>query len=465
MADIAPPPATGFDLHMPLVVIGGGGTGLCAALAARDLGVEVVVLERDRTLLGSTAMSTGLIPAAATPEQAARGIEDSPERFLADIMAKTNGQADPDMALFAARESAETVRWLRDEQGVALALMEDWLYPGHSALRMYGTPNRTGSELMAALERAAQATGVLVLTEATARRLFVAGDRMAGVEIIRPGGLAETIGCGALMLACSGFGGNADLVRDHLPEMAGAVYYGHPGNRGDALFWGEALGAKVADLDAYQGHGGLAAGHAIPILWPTISEGGFQVNLDGERFSNEATGYSEQAARVNAQRDRLAWSVFDERCHRIMLAFDDYRDALRAGAVIEAADEAELAGHCNLPPDALARSFAQVRRATAGEELDPFGRNFGGRPVLAPPYHAVRVTGALFHTQGGLVIDRTGRVYRDRGGVFPNLFAGGGAARGLSGGGSAGYLAGNGLLAATTFGRIAGREAARLLGG
>src|SRR3546814_7608343 len=93
--------------------------------------------------------------------------------------------------------------------------------------------------------------------------------------------------------------------------MGGATYHGHPGNRGDAIRWGEALGAGMADLAAYQGHGGLAAGHGIPILWPLIMNGGFQVNLAGQRFSNEASGYSEQAARVNAQPERIAWSIFD----------------------------------------------------------------------------------------------------------------------------------------------------------
>jgi len=62
-----------FAMEVAVIVVGGGGTGLCAALAAADAGAEVLVIERDRSLLGSTAMSTGLIPAAGTPEQAAAG--------------------------------------------------------------------------------------------------------------------------------------------------------------------------------------------------------------------------------------------------------------------------------------------------------------------------------------------------------------------------------------------------------
>ena len=73
------------------------------------------------------------------------------------------------------------------------------------------------------------------------------------------------------------------------------------------------------------------------------------------------------------------------------------------------------------------------------------------------------MTGALFHTQGGLVIDASCRVKRNDGTVFPNLFAAGGAAVGVSGSTAAGYLSGNGLLTATVLGRLAGQAAAQML--
>ena len=82
---------------------------------------------------------------------------------------------------------------------------------------------------------------------------------------------------------------------------------------------------------------------------------------------------------------------------------------------------------------------------------------------LGPPFHAVRVTGALFHTQGGLAVDAEARVQRADGSVFPNLLAAGGAARGVSGNAVWGYLSGNGLLSAVAGGWIAARAAAARL--
>jgi fumarate reductase flavoprotein subunit len=79
--------------------------------------------------------------------------------------------------------------------------------------------------------------------------------------------------------------------------------------------------------------------------------------------------------------------------------------------------------------------------------------------------HAVKVTGALFHTQGGLDVTEGAQVRRPDGRAFPNLFAGGGAAVGVSGTGDSGYLSGNGLLSAAVLGRLAGQGAARAAAG
>jgi fumarate reductase flavoprotein subunit len=241
--------------------------------------------------------------------------------------------------------------------------------------------------------------------------------------------------------------------------MATANYFGHPGNRGDAVVWGRALGAATADLGAYQGHGSLAHPHGILITWALMMEGGIQVNAEGQRFSNEHDGYSEQARRVMAQPGGIAWDIYDARLHKLGEDFEDYRQAVAAGALRRGDTAAELASACGLPPAALAATLEASRRLAAGEGEDAFGRDFTAKPPLEPPFHAVKVTGALFHTQGGLVVDGQARVLREDGAALPNLFAAGGAARGVSGPDDWGYLSGNGLLTAVALGRIAGREA------
>jgi len=454
-----------FAGSVPVIVIGGGGCGLTAALAAQQAGAEVLVLERDASTLGTTAMSTGLIPAAGSRLQREKGIDDSPELFARDIVAKTHGETDPAIALALAQASARTVEWLLDDHAVPLSLVDSFLYPGHSVKRMHGTPNRTGRELMGSLAAAVGHRGIDVLTDALVSDLFVDDEtnRVRGVRIRRPDGSVEDLGCEALILACCGFAGNPDMVRRFIPEIADATFFGHSGNKGDAICWGEGLGAAIRDIHSYQGHGGLAAGRGIPILWPLIMEGGYQVNVRGERFSNEARGYSEQAVDVVAQPGHVAWDIYDQRLHELMLEFDDYRDALEARAVLQAEDIAALAALAGIDAAGLASTVAEVESLQRGECGDRFGRDFTRKPALRVPYFAVKVTGALFHTQGGIAVNHEAQVLREDGSLLPNIFAGGGAARGISGAGCSGYMAGNGLLTATTFGRLAGTAAARLV--
>lgn len=446
-----------------VLVIGAGAAGLTAALSAHALGAETLLLERDATPAGSTSLSSGLIPAAGTRFQSALGIWDDSETFLTDIMAKNHGLTDASRAHALATVAREAVEFLADTAGVDFSVVEGFSYPGHRALRMHGTPHRSGAELMGYLLAAAERLGVPVVTSAAATTLAANSEgRILGVEAERPDGSRERIACQALVLACGGFGANTALVRALIPGMAGALNFGHPGHQGDALAWGEALGARLADLTGHQGHGSVARPHNILITWAAMTEGGIQVNRLGRRFADESHGYSEHAAAVLAEPGGEAFAIFDDRIAAIARQFEDFRNAEAMGAIRQAADATALAGLFALPERELAATLAEVDALAESGGIDAFGRIFLPSKRLTPPYLGVRLTGALFHTQGGLDTDTEARVLAENGMPFPNLFAAGGAARGVSGPHAEGYLSGNGLLSAVGFGRIAGRAAARL---
>ena len=453
-----------FDIEIPVIVIGAGACGIVAALAASEAGAEVLILERDEIPQGSTALSSGMIPACNTRLQQAQGIDDTVDLLAADIHRKSKGRADAHVVDAVCRESGPAVEWLIDRHDIPLQLVDSFLYPGHSVFRMHAPPSKTGAELIGALTNAAAAAGIDILTNARVTDLIAATDEtIRGVEIERPDGSTDRIGCAALVLACNGYGGNPDMVREFIPEIADAVFAGHTGNQGDAILWGRALGAGVQDMGAYQGHGSWASPHGMLITWAVMTEGGIQVNADADRFSNEHQGYSEAAVDVLAQPGSIAWNIYDQRIHDLGMTFEDYRDAEAAGAVWRVDDIDELALVCNLDPESLSATMAESAGYVAGGGKCPFGRDFASKPALVAPYYAIRITGALFHTQGGLAIDAGANVLREDGVAFPNLFAGGGAARGVSGDAVWGYLSGNGLLTAVTLGRIAGRNAAALV--
>jgi len=426
-------------VKIQVVVVGAGACGLTAALAARDAGAEVLVLERDASPSGSTALSSGFVPAAPTRFQ--RG-NDSAELMASDIQRKNHGEADRRIVDAVCRASGPTIEWLADKHAIPFQLVEGFLYPGHSVERMHCVPEKTGAALMACLLNACWDVDIL-----TSARVSHIDNK--SVKFERPDGSTEDVEYGSLVLACSGFGGNPAMVRRHLPEIADALYFGHTGNQGDALRWGEQLGASSASMTAYQGHGSVATPHGILITWALMIEGGIQVNETGERFANEHAGYSEACLPVLRQPGGVAWCVYDERLHQLGLTFPDYQEAFRAGAVKR---------DPSFPR--LNQTLEKTRGLAASGGQDEFGRSFSGRPALAPPYYAIKVTGALFHTQGGLVVDERARVLDRAGRPLPNLFAGGGAACGLSGNHVWGYLSGNGLLSAVVLGRIAGAGAA-----
>ncbi len=454
MTRLSPTPSEGFDLDVPVLVIGAGASGMVAALSATDAGGEVLVVEADPVPSGSTALSAGLIPAAGTRFQREAAIEDHPAILAADIQRKAKGENSGTLVETLAQNAAPCIEWLADRHGLPFSVVTDFDYPGHTRRRMHGLPTRAGRELVDRLRAACEAEGIDIVCNRRATVLFRDGNRITGVEVEGPEG-RERIGCAALILACNGYGGNRQMVERHMPEIEDALWFGHDGNKGDAVLWGEALGAESLHLGAYQGHGNVATPHGILITWAVITEGGVQVNAEGRRFWDESQGYSEAARAVLGQPGGFAWTMFDSRIAGIARQFQDFKDAEAAGALRIADTLDELAELCGLSTVSLKETIAAIPK----ERTDAFGRTFTG-PGLSAPYVAVKVTGALFHTQGGLNVNRDARVKLANGDVMPNLFAAGGAAVGVSGTGDSGYLSGNGLLSAVVLGHIAGERAA-----
>lgn len=459
MADRQP---TDASPDIDVLVAGAGAAGLAAALAAAQGGASVLVVESTEHYRegSNTAMSTSMVPAGGTRFQEEQGIEDSPERFRHDIARKTKGTAQPTVAHALTEVAPELVHWMHDHAGVPLRLVTDLLYPGHTALRCHSVEDRAGRTLHRHLLSRVETDGTGLMVPIRLVDVLELHDVVGPLTAVleRPDGSREGITAGAVVLATSGFAADSELVARHTPEIRSALYHGGDGARGDALSIGERLGAQTACLDAYQGHGSVATPHGIILTWATVMHGGVLIDADGERFGDETVGYSEYGAEVIARPGGIAWTVFDERVHAACLPFRDYQDVIAAGAVTRHSDVASLAAAIGAPVARVAATLAAADAAARGAQ-DPHGRTTWEAPLEAP-YLAVRITGALFHTQGGLLVDGDARVLRE-GRPVPGLYAAGGAAVGISGTGAGGYMAGNGLLAALGLGYLAGRDAVR----
>lgn len=443
--------------EVPVCIVGGGACGLTAAIALRKAGIDVLVLERDESGTGSSALSSGFIPAAETRLQKSLGIEDSHQLLIDDVMTKAHGQAPLHLLKAYVLAATHAIDEL-EKMGLPFEIVDGFLYPGHTVRRMHTMPEKTGATFMTRLAQVANDLGADFLGQSLVCELWVnSEDRVLGVGYQRPDGAIEHLACHELLLACNGFGGNTEMVKELLPEMANAVFAGHQGNDGTAILWGRQLGLQMGDLDAYQGHGSWVTPQGALMTWAFIMEGGVQVNALGQRFNDETGGYSEAAVHVLSQPGSVAWNIFDAPLLELLRSFPDYRDAEAAGALRTAKDVAGLAAIVGCEEAALQATLNEVR---AGH-TDSMGRTFSRS--LQAPYHAIKVTGALFHTQGGLEVDAHCRVMKTNGQVLTNLYAAGGAARGVSGRGADGYLAGNGLLSAVGGGWLVAQDIARKL--
>lgn len=442
------------DWAVDLVVAGAGG-GLAGALRAAEHGLSVLVVDPDEQFLrgNNTSMSTAMIPGAGSRWQRAAGVEDGPARFLADIAAKTRGTADPTLAAALAKISAPLVEWLAEGVDVPLQLVRDFSYPGHSADRLHTVRTRHGSALLRHLyERVRRSPSIDLLVPArlvdVERGPDGAAGRVTGAVVEYPDGRRETIATRAVLLATNGYGAHRGLVERHLPQIAAADYHGGQFSTGDGLAIGLRHGARSAFMDAYQGHAALARRSRTLVGWATVMHGAIMVDTAGSRFGDETTGYSEYAAALAARPGARGWIVMDRRIHDLCLPFSDFQQTVAAGALVWADDLTALAERTGCAAKALEESVSdQVALATAATGHDRFGRTFFEGP-LRGPFAAVEVIPALFHTQGGLVVDGDAHVLDGQGSPIRGLFASGGAAHGISGRGADGYLAGNGLLPA-----------------
>jgi len=449
------------QIEIDVLVAGAGACGLIAALRAAQGGARVAVVEKLDRFAGNTMLSCGSIPAAGTRKQREAGVADSVEAMVADMERVSGAHDASHLTRVLAERSAELVDWLGEHCGIEVKLYTNYKHVGHSVPRLHTQPSGKGAQLIEGLARAAARDGIDVAFSNPVRRLLLEeGGVVTGAEVGN-GASRYRVHARKVILATNGYGANRAMLREFCPDIAEAQYFGAMGSEGEAIDWGRSLGARLGNVGAYQAHASVSHPHGELLTWSVAEKGAFYVNRRGRRFGNENLGYSGFGALVMAEGNE-AYAIYDARIRDYVARYQEtYKALVDMGGAKEAPTIGELARLRDVDPAALAESLALYNRAARGEAADPFGRRDFGLAPLEPPFVITRVSAGLFHTQGGLLVDRCARVLRTDGAPVPNLFAGGGAAAGVSGRrGGAGYVSGNGLLAATVLGYIAGETAA-----
>lgn len=454
------------EYHYDLVVVGSGIAGQTTATAAAEAGLRVALLEKTDVLGGSSAMSGGWFAFTGTDEQAAEGINDSPESFLRDMLEV--GEHRNDRALLRAylEHQQETYRWLKNH-GVEFREVE--ISSGQSARRSH---NSAIKEVLAGLHQDFSTAGGHTFVEHRAVKLVRNGSaRVTGVLAQTPAGEELFKAAGGVVLASGGFSRGAELLKIFAPEQLAAIPYGGKGNTGDGLKMAWKLGAGMADMSFVSGTYGSHpdTGDEFHELLTAYYMGAIIVNQHGRRFVDESLSYKTLGREVLDQPEGLGFEIFDAtvraKSHRgIPLKDIDTLEDL--GHVHKADTLEELAEIAGINPEALSETVTRYNTAIAEGHPDEFGRtnlcNGVGDllPIDQAPFYAYPAKSLMTSTYCGLTITPRGEVLDIDGEIIDGLYAAGEVTGGFHG---AAYITGTSLGKGAVFGRIIARHAATTL--
>ena len=446
--------AKNADMKTDVVVVGGGGAGIAAALSAAEKGVHVILIEKMGALGGATQLSAGIIPAVGTKQQKDAGIEDNNDWFARDILRPSNYSVRRDLVYTVVENSKSLIEWL-ESKGCRFTLVTRSLYYGQSNYRMH-ISDRLGAGMTAALiDNLEHVENITVMCGTTGIGLLT-NDKGEVVGVRANDGINDfNITANNTVLATSGFGANDEMVKTYMPEVASAFKYVAPGATGEGILWGQRLGAAVANMKAYQGHAFYNEQIRASLSQGMANMGGIFVNSNGIRFTNEYGGYSELTPHVLAQPGHFAYLIINDDIAAATAAFAGYKEK---GIVVSGNTPKQLADALGINAESLSNTFeryeASIKRGEDEFNKTKLPKNWNG------PYYAMKITGDLRHTQGGLVTDVAAHVLKADGTVIQGLYAAGGCTEGFASTGGAAYMSGDGLLQALVFGRIAGEKAA-----
>lgn len=452
-----------WDGEADVVVVGGGNTGIPAAITAHDKGAKVIVLEASTGMASSLAVIAGGTPFAGTDFQKEQGIEDSPDQMYEEALAVGGGSPELWRALVDRQQ--EVFKWLLSIGAKPEALQ---LAPGHKVRRSVRFEGH-GVGLCNVLRNALKKTKVDVRYKTRARKLIVdpATGRVIGVTAESGGKKLNFRAKKAVILAAGGFCQNLALVKEYGPQYADLVPTAPPQHQGDGLIMAMAIGAGTSNI-------GLAVCPSLPICAETGSLltssglGGIAVNRHGERWANEATNdldaYTMRYHDIIAQDPTgLHFVISDEKARQA----DPYKRKRRE-KIYQADTLEELEKILGIDPGGLQKTVEEYN-----SDIEKYGydRKFNrklqgmahpGKPVQTmdtPPYYGVKCKVCLTSMKGGLRINAKTQVLNQFGDVIPGLYAAGEIAGGLMGIPSK-YYTGTMTIQCFTQGRIAGDVAA-----
>ncbi len=439
------------SLTTDLVVVGGGGAGMTAAINARANGIEVVLLEKMSFLGGATSICGGSMIITGSQMQKDFGVsDDSAEVLYADNF-KNGGELNDQAKLKLYSENVgETADWLRDEVGVGFR--EDGLmFQAEHSINRVANFEGSAAGLTKTLADQTNASGATVMMETRAETLIVEDGVVTGVTAKAADGTAYEIKAKAVLLATGGFGANQDLLPDTLKPV---LYYGPPSSTGDGHIMAESVSAKFQMMEygkIYPNGVEVAPNIGKSTIYANMAStkvAGIIVGKDGNRVWNEK-GTNKDLLKVLQQQPDQTMYFFMDRA-----SFDAFKTGLANTGITDENVTAWLANNGSEKPlfahgetveevAAVAGIDAAQLKATieryngfveAGTDED-FGRpaEFLAAKIGEGPYYIVEQKPRFATTLGGVCATDNFEIVDENDAPIPGLYAAGELIGGVQG--------------------------------
>jgi len=462
--------ATGFSGPWDVLVLGGGNAGLCAAITAREAGASVLILECAPTdFRGGNSRHTRNLRYA---HPNADGIMTGPyleDEFWEDLRRVTTGNTDETLAQLTIRDSADCGEWMRRHGVRFQPPLGGTLHLGRTNAFFLGG----GKALVNAYYRAVERLGAKVTYDAEVQELEIRdGEFSAAVVAWR--GVTQRVKARAVVAASGGFEANIPWLKESWGEVAdNFIIRGTPYNTGRVLRVLLDRGAKQVG-DPRQCHAVAVDGRSPKFDGGIVTRVdavpfGIVVNRHGQRFYDEGEDfwpkrYAIWGRLVAQQPGQIGHVIIDSKpLGRFM---PTVFPPTVAGSI------GELAVALGLDGVAVEETVKKFNASARPGTFDPLSlddcrtegltppKSHWAVPIDRPPFHGYSLRPGITFTYLGVGVDEQARILMAKGAPSINMFAAGEIMAGNILG--QGYMAGFGMTIGTVFGRIAGREAAKL---
>lgn len=449
-------PFENFDV----VIVGGGGAGLSAAISASNLGGKVVLLEKMAAVGGNTLVSMGGINIPGSDIQKLKKIDDNSKLYYNNALVGGDGENNKELFKILSENALDTYNWLKEDVGVEFKKDELIHFGGHTVPRAAVFKGKYAVELISKLRKKAENLGVEIRTGVEAKEIITEDKKVIGIEAITEGKTVKFLGSKGIIFATGGFSGNIEMRKKYNSELDERYKTtNQSGINGDGHLMCEKLGVNFIHMSYIQ---------TFPIANPLTGalshvggsrfDGAILINKSGKRFVEELDRRDVVSQCILGQDGGVGYLVWAQEIETVTNRTTENKAEVsnlkRANLFIEGTLE-ECSKKMDINLNTLKETINTYNLFVENGEDQEFNRRGNLIKIEKGPYYIQIVAPAVHHTMGGIKINSENEVLDVEGNIIKGLYAAGEIVGGIHG---TNRLGGNAITDILVFGKRAGEK-------